>query len=133
MSLAAILLLYLAIGVAAAVGTVTITRRWLSPRGQHLFFAWLLVPIAAMYLAFVDFFERPGSFPLEAWAAAAALEPGSPVFRPIDQHGHIGAERLESRSVSRIVKSASLVHGLDMSTSMSPVLSSRFGRVNVGG
>jgi len=42
---------------------------------------------------------------LEAWAAAASLEPGSPVFRPIDQHGHIGAERLDSRSVSRIVKS----------------------------
>ena len=41
---------------------------------------------------------------LEAWASVVGLEPGSPVFRPINQHGHIGAERLTDRSVSRIVK-----------------------------
>ena len=41
---------------------------------------------------------------LGAWASVAALEPGQPVFRPIDQHGHISAERLTGRSVAQIVK-----------------------------
>ena len=41
---------------------------------------------------------------LEIWANVAALEPGQPVFRPIDQHGHISVVRLTGRSVARIVK-----------------------------
>ena len=41
---------------------------------------------------------------LETWASLASLEPGQPVFRPIDQHGHISTERLTGRSVARIVK-----------------------------
>jgi hypothetical protein len=59
MALAAILLWYLGIGVLAAVGAGTISRARLSPRFEHIFFALLLIPIAAMYLAFLAYFERP--------------------------------------------------------------------------
>jgi integrase len=39
-----------------------------------------------------------------AWAAAASLQGGEPVFRPIDKRQRIGAGRLTDRSVSRIIK-----------------------------
>jgi integrase len=42
---------------------------------------------------------------LEAWADVAKLEPGQPVFRPVDQRQIIGAGRLTDRSVARILKS----------------------------
>jgi integrase len=41
---------------------------------------------------------------VQAWALAAALQPGGPVFRPIDKRQRIGAGRLTDRSVSRIIK-----------------------------
>ena len=41
---------------------------------------------------------------LEAWAAFAKLGAGEPVFRPIDRHQNIAAERLTDRSVARVVK-----------------------------
>jgi hypothetical protein len=71
MALAAILSLYLVIGVLAAIGSVTISRSRFSPRVEHIFFALLLVPIAAMYLAFVAYF---GDYPtLRAEACAVAV------------------------------------------------------------
>ena len=70
MALAAILSLYLVIGVVAAVGSVTITRSRFSPRAEHIFFALLLLPIAAMYLAFVAHFGDYSTLRLETWAAA---------------------------------------------------------------
>jgi integrase len=42
---------------------------------------------------------------LDAWATVAKLEVGAPVFRYVDRHQHIAAERLTGRSVARIVKS----------------------------
>jgi hypothetical protein len=47
---------------------------------------------------------------LEAWALLAALEPGSPVFRAVDQHNKISAERLSSRTVSRVVEGRKYAH-----------------------
>jgi integrase len=41
---------------------------------------------------------------VQAWAAAADLHSGEPVFRPIDKRQRIGAGRLTDRSVSRIIK-----------------------------
>jgi hypothetical protein len=41
----------------------------------------------------------------EVWAAFAKLEAGEPVFRPVDRHQNISAERLTDRSVARIVNS----------------------------
>ena len=56
MALAAILVWYLVIGALAAIGSVTISRSRFSPRVEHMFFALLLIPIAAMYLAFMAYF-----------------------------------------------------------------------------
>ena len=69
MALAAILFLYLGIGVLAAIGTVTITRSQFSPRIEQVFYALLLIPVAAMYLAFVAYFGDYSALRLEAYAA----------------------------------------------------------------
>ena len=70
MALAAILSLYLVIGAVAAIGSVTISRSRFSPRVEHIFFALLLVPIAAMYLAFVAYFGDYSTLLPEACAVA---------------------------------------------------------------
>ena len=70
MALAAIMFLYLVIGVLAAIGTVTISRARFSPRIEHIFFALLLIPIAAMYLAFVEYFGDHSALRLEVYAVA---------------------------------------------------------------
>jgi len=70
MALAAIMFLYVGIGVLAAIGTVTITRARFSPRIEHIFFALLLIPIAAMYLAFADYFGDHSALRLEVYAVA---------------------------------------------------------------
>ena len=70
MALAAILSWYLVIGLLAAIGTVTISRSRFSPRVEHIFFALLLVLIAAMYLAFVAYFGDYSRLRPEACAVA---------------------------------------------------------------
>lgn len=70
MALAAILLWYLGIGVVAAIGAVAISRARFSPRIEHIFFALLLIPIAAMYLAFLAYFGDYSALRLEAYAVA---------------------------------------------------------------
>jgi uncharacterized protein DUF6010 len=70
MALAAILCWYLVIGVLAAIGSVTISRSRFSPRAEHIFFALLLVLIAAMYLAFVAYFGDYSTLLPEACAVA---------------------------------------------------------------
>jgi hypothetical protein len=70
MALAAILIWYLVIGVLAAIGSVAISRSRFSPRVEHRVFALLLIPIAAMYLAFAAYFGDYSSLRPEAWAVA---------------------------------------------------------------
>ncbi|HET7427021.1 MAG TPA: DUF6010 family protein, partial [Gemmatimonadales bacterium] len=70
MALAAILLWYFGIGVLAAIGTVTVSRARFSPQIEHIFFALLLIPIAAMYLAFAAYFGDHSALRLEAYAVA---------------------------------------------------------------
>jgi hypothetical protein len=70
MALAAILSWYLVIGALAAIGSVTISRSRFSPRVEHIFFALLLIPIAAMYLAFVTYFGDYSTLRPEACAVA---------------------------------------------------------------
>jgi integrase len=43
---------------------------------------------------------------LEAWAKRAALQPGQPIFRAVNNRHQIATERLTAHSVSRIVKKA---------------------------
>ena len=70
MTLAAILILYVGIGVLAAIGTVTISRARFSSRVEHSFFALLLIPIAAMYLIFAAYFGDGSTPGPEAYAVA---------------------------------------------------------------
>jgi hypothetical protein len=61
MALISILFLYLGIGVLAAIGTTTITRSRFSPAAERRFFTLLLLPVAAIYLAFVAYFDAPSA------------------------------------------------------------------------
>jgi hypothetical protein len=70
MALAAILSWYLIIGVLAAIGSVTISRSRFSPRVEHIFFALVLIPIAAMYLVFAAYFGDSSTLRPEAYAVA---------------------------------------------------------------
>jgi Family of unknown function (DUF6010) len=70
MALAVILIWYLVIGALAAIGSVTISRSRFSPRVEHRFFALLLIPIGAMYLAFVAYFGEYSTLRPEAGAVA---------------------------------------------------------------
>jgi integrase len=47
---------------------------------------------------------RTAAEALIAWIDVASVPVGQPIFRPVDQHGHIGASRLTDHSVSRIIK-----------------------------
>lgn len=55
----------------------------------------IVIPINAM---------RSAADTLSAWVHLASIQPGEPIFRPIDQHQHIGSTRLTDRSVSNIIK-----------------------------
>ena len=55
----------------------------------------IVIPVASM---------KSASDALLAWASLARIQPGEPIFRPIDQHHHIGPTRLTDRSVSSIIK-----------------------------
>lgn len=65
MALLSIVFLYLGVGILAAVGTVAITQARFSARAEHRFFALLLIPVAAIYLAFVSYFGVPAARPVE--------------------------------------------------------------------
>lgn len=78
MALAAIMLWYTGIGVVAAIGTTTITRSQFSPRGEQVFFALFLIPVAGMYLAFIGHFGdsstlRPELYALTVFVVLALL------------------------------------------------------------
>ncbi len=78
MSLAAILIWYVGIGVLAAIGMVTISRAWFSPRVEQSLFALLLIPVAAMYLVFAAYFgdvptPRPEAYAVAVFVVLALL------------------------------------------------------------
>lgn len=49
---------------------------------------------------------------LRAWLDESGITEG-PLWREIDRHGHVGAERLHTSSVARIIKRACALAGLD--------------------
>jgi integrase len=51
---------------------------------------------------------------LRAWLDAAGITEG-PIFRAVDQHGHVAKTALSDRSVARVVQRAALAAGLDPS------------------
>ena len=62
-----IVILYAVIGVMAAAGAVSMTRKVFSPRVEQVFYGMFLIMIAAFYLAFVAYFGNA-----TAWRAETA-------------------------------------------------------------
>jgi len=68
---AVIVVLYVGIGIAAALGTIGIIRKSLVPATEQIFYAVVLIPVAAFYLAFAAYFGAETAWPLEEAAVAA--------------------------------------------------------------
>src|SRR3989442_14273347 len=62
-----IVILYAAVGLLAAAGAISITRRFFGPRVEQGFYGVFLMMIAGFYLAFVAYFGNP-----EAWRGETA-------------------------------------------------------------
>lgn len=63
-----ILLLYFTVGLAGAVGCIAVTRTYLRPRWEQVFYAVFLIVIAVAYLAFTAYFRAEGAWPVETRA-----------------------------------------------------------------
>jgi hypothetical protein len=68
---AIIVILYAAIGLLAAAGSVALSQKLLSGRSEQVLYGAFLVPIAGFYLAFVAYFGNASSWRTELLAAAA--------------------------------------------------------------
>lgn len=53
---AIIAVLYVAIGIMAATGMIGMFRKILAPEAEQRFYAMVLIPVAALYLAFAAYF-----------------------------------------------------------------------------
>ena len=58
MVLSVIIVFYAGIGLLAAAGSIFISQKIFSARGQQIFFALFFVAIAGFYLAFTAYFGR---------------------------------------------------------------------------
>jgi hypothetical protein len=66
--LTVIVVLYIAIGVMSAAGSVYISKSIFSPRGEQIFFGLFLIPIAGFYLAFAAHFGDKDAWRFESMA-----------------------------------------------------------------
>jgi hypothetical protein len=62
-----IVILYAVIGLMAAAGAVSLTRKIFGPKAEQVFYGMFLILIAAFYLAFAAYFGNAG-----AWRAESA-------------------------------------------------------------
>lgn len=69
MALALILVWYVGIGFLAAMGTIAISSKYFSAKGEQVFFGLVLAPVAGMYLAFTSHFAAEHALAPEALAA----------------------------------------------------------------
>src|SRR5262249_61252046 len=60
-----IAILYVAVGIMAARGTISIFRKLFTPKSEQIFYAMFLVLIAAYYLAFAAYFGGASAWRLE--------------------------------------------------------------------
>src|SRR6266436_7701340 len=60
-----IVILYAVIGLMAAAGTISITRKIFGPKAEQFFYAMFLILIAAFYLAFVAYFGNAAAWHVE--------------------------------------------------------------------
>src|SRR5262245_59626479 len=70
MALSIIITFYAGIGLLAAAGSIFISQKLFSVRGQQIFFALFFVAIAGFYLAFTAYFENQEAWRLEIGAVA---------------------------------------------------------------
>ena len=68
MALSVIITLYAGIGLLAAAGSIFISGKLFSPKGQQIFFALFFIAIAGFYLAFTAYFEDQEAWRLETGA-----------------------------------------------------------------
>ena len=68
MALSVIILLYASIGLLAAAGSIFISQKVFSAKGEQIFFALFLIAIAAFYLAFTAYFGDQEAWRLETGA-----------------------------------------------------------------
>ena len=68
---AVIIILYVVIGIMAALGTIWINRKFLLGKREQIFYAVCLIAVAAIYLAFAGYFEADNSWRVETAAVAA--------------------------------------------------------------
>lgn len=63
-----IVVLYATIGLLAAAGAISITRKIFGPKAEQVFYGLFLVIIAAFYLAFVAYFGNAAAWRMETVA-----------------------------------------------------------------
>ena len=68
MALAIIVVLYVSVGLLAAAGSIFISQKLFSARGEQIFFALFFIAIAGFYLAFTAYFQNPEAWRLEVAA-----------------------------------------------------------------
>src|SRR5262249_28230390 len=68
MMLAVIITLYASIGLLAAAGSIFISQKLFSAKGEQIFFALFFVAIAAFYLAFTAYFPNQEAWRIETGA-----------------------------------------------------------------
>ena len=68
MALSIIIVLYVSVGVLAAMGSIFISQKLFSAKAEQIFFALFLVAIAAFYLAFTAYFANQKAWRLETGA-----------------------------------------------------------------
>ena len=76
-----IVILYATIGLLAAVGAIFIVRKFLSPKGEQIFYGVFLVMIAAFYLAFAAYFGAATAWRLETAVVVAFVAVALPGTR----------------------------------------------------
>ena len=81
MAFSAIIILYVAIGLMSAAGSVFIARKLFSAEAEQIFFALFLIPIAGFYLAFTAYFGYEGAWKIEARGVIALALVGLPGVR----------------------------------------------------
>jgi hypothetical protein len=70
LGLIVIVVLYIAIGVMSAAGSVYLSKLILSTKQEQIFFGLFLIPIAGFYLAFTAYLGDKDAWQLEATAVA---------------------------------------------------------------
>jgi hypothetical protein len=81
LGLTVIVILYVVIGLMAAVGAIFIVRKILGPKAEQIFYAMFLIMIASFYLAFASYFRMATAWRLETAAVVAFVAMALPGAR----------------------------------------------------